>query len=86
MDLHLLTSIRTKGRRPLHPFPSLQAPPLQTPRECPLPTGLKTAALPVPHLFAGGKSLKTVLGGRQTGRRQVHALVSVENGALFKET
>lgn len=88
MDLHLLTSIRTKGRRPLHPFPSLQAPPLQTPRECPLPTGLKTAALPVPHLlFAGGKSLKTAwLGGEADRKRQVQALVSVENGALFKET
>lgn len=38
MDLHLLTLIRTKGRRPLHPFPFFQPPnSLQTPRDtlCP---------------------------------------------------
>ncbi|KAJ8795800.1 hypothetical protein J1605_002562 [Eschrichtius robustus] len=48
MDLHLLTLIRTKGRRPLHPFPFLQAPnPFQTPTGNTLcPTRLKIAWQP----------------------------------------
>ncbi|XP_061057815.1 cleavage and polyadenylation specificity factor subunit 7 isoform X2 [Eubalaena glacialis] len=48
MDLHLLTLIRTKGRRPLHPFPFLQAPnPFQTPTGNTLcPTRLKIAWRP----------------------------------------
>lgn len=77
MDLHLLTLIRTKGRRPLHPFPFLQTPnSLQTPREYPLPYRIEDclAALPVPHLlFARGRNLKTLCGweGRQTGRKHV---------------
>lgn len=79
MDLHLLTLIRTKGRRPLHPSPFLQAPnPLQTPREYPLPYRIEgcLAALPIPHLlFVRGTNLKTSCGweGWQTGRKHVQA-------------
>lgn len=79
MDLHLLTLIRTKGRRPLHPSPFLQTPnPLQTPREYPLPYRIEDclAALPIPHLlFVRGRNLKTLCGweGWQTGRKHVQA-------------
>lgn len=79
MDLHLLTLIRTKGRRPLHPSPFLQTPnPLQTPREYPLPYRIEDclAALPIPHLlFVRGRNLKTLCGweGWQTGRKYVQA-------------
>lgn len=75
MDLHLLTLIRTKGRRPLHPFPFFQTPnSLQTPREYPLPYRIEDclAALPTPHLlFARGKEPKDSCGweGWQTGRK-----------------
>lgn len=92
MDLHLLTLIRTKGRRPLHPSPFLQTPhPLQTPREYPLPYRTEDclAALPVPPLlFVRGRNLKTLCGweGWQTGRKPVRPLVSTENGALSKKT
>lgn len=91
MDLHLLTLIRTKGRRPLHPFPFLQAPnPLQTPREYPLPYRIEDclAALPVPLLFARVKNLK-ISSGWEGGTQEEtlsRSLVSIENGALSKET
>lgn len=66
MDLHLLTLIRTKGRRPLHPFPFFQTPNfLQTPRQCPLPYRIEDglAALPILCLlFARGKESKDFLG------------------------
>lgn len=77
MDLHLLTLIRTKGRRPLHPFPFFQTPnSLQTPREYPLPYRIEDclAALPTPHLlFARGKEPKDSCGweGWQTGRKHL---------------
>lgn len=79
MDLHLLTLIRTKGRRPLHPFPFLQTPnALQTPREYPLPYRIEDClvSLPIPHLlFARGRNLKTSCGweGWQTGSKHVQA-------------
>lgn len=67
MDLHLLTLIRTKGRRPLHPSPLPPAPnTLQTPRECPLPCRTEDclAALSAPHfLLARGNGLRLWLGG-----------------------
>lgn len=92
MDLHLLTLIRTKGRRPIHPSPFLQTPnPLQTPREYPLPYRIEDCltALPIPHLLsARRKNLKTLWGGRG-GRQEENMsrpLVSIENGALSKET
>ncbi|XDA87675.1 hypothetical protein R6Z07F_017354 [Ovis aries] len=56
MDLHLLTLIRTKGRRPLHPFPFLQAPnPSRHPGNTLYPTGLKIAWQPSQsHSFLPG--------------------------------
>lgn len=92
MDLHLLTLIRTKGRRPLHPFlPSSNPLSPSPPREYSLPyrIGDCLAALPISYLlFARGNNLKTRCSwaGWQTGRTSVQTLVFVENGALSKET
>lgn len=91
MDLHLLTLIRTKGRRPLHPFPLFQTPNfLQA-----IPSALQdwrwlgSPPNPTPPVCQKGKNLKTLWGRKwgQTGRQQrVQPLVSIENGALSKET
>lgn len=63
MDLHLLTLIRTKGRRPLHPFPFFQTPNFLQAKPLPYRIEDGLAALPVPHLlFARGKNLKTCWG------------------------
>lgn len=91
MDLHLLTLIRTKGRRPLHPFSLFQTPNfLQA-----IPSALQdwrwlgSPPNPTPPVCQKGKNLKTLWGRKwgQTGRQQcVQPLVSIENGALSKET
>lgn len=63
MDLHLLTLIRTKGRRPLHPFPFFQTPNFLQAKPLPYRIEDGLAAIPVPHLlFARGEEPKDLLG------------------------